>query len=237
MRLRGLMGTRALSSFLDRDRHGAAGPNVAQTRLLYQLTAGIVIGNTRGDTHPTAPRALGPGSSLNHTLISNLPPGRQVFVSTWLVPLAPHLHQLVAQGVLLFGLEGIQLPVRFRIRLWERVGRVGNEGVRWVSWRLGSAVHWGHHGGSLVAVNAEAALTGHLDQLWSRTGRRRQGHMARAKGHAANRSINTGALVLATSTEVLAILINPSIVFTRAALCLCPADAMGTAHIVAIVAF
>lgn len=76
MWLRGLMGTRALPSFLDRDRHGAAGPNVAQARLLDQLTPGIVVGNTRGDAHPTAPRTLGPGSSLNHALISHLPPGR-----------------------------------------------------------------------------------------------------------------------------------------------------------------
>lgn len=60
---------------LDRDRHGAAGPNVAQARLLDQLTPGIVIGNTRGDAHPAAPRTLRPGSSLNHTLISHLPPG------------------------------------------------------------------------------------------------------------------------------------------------------------------
>lgn len=60
---------------LDRDRHGAAGPNVAQARLLDQLTPGIVVGNTRGDAHPTAPRTLGPGSSLNHALISHLPPG------------------------------------------------------------------------------------------------------------------------------------------------------------------
>lgn len=60
---------------LDRDRHGATGPNVAQARLLDQLTPGIVIGNTRGDAHPTAPGTLGPGSSLNHALISHLPPG------------------------------------------------------------------------------------------------------------------------------------------------------------------
>lgn len=159
-----------------------------------------------------------------------------MLVSTGLVPLAPHLHQLVAQGVLLFGLVGVQLPVRFRIRLWVGVGWVGNEGVRRVSWRLGSAVHWGHNGGSLVAVDAEAALTRHLDQLWSRTGRRRQGQMAWAKGHAAHRSIDAGALVLATSTEILTVLINPPIVLTRAAFCLCSADAMGTAHIIAIVA-
>lgn len=128
------MGARALPSLLNRDRHGAAGPNVAQTRLLDQLTASIVIGNTRGNAHPTAPGTLGPGSGLNHTLISHLPPGRQVLVSTWLVPLASHLHQLVAHGVLvLFGFVGIQLPVRFRIRLWVRIGRVGDEGVRWVS--------------------------------------------------------------------------------------------------------
>lgn len=108
------MGTRALSSFLDRDRHGAARPNVAQARLLDQLAASIVIGNTRRNAHPTAPGTLGPGSSLNHTLISHLSPCREVIVSTWLVPLASHLHQLVAQNVLLlFGFVGVQLPIRF----------------------------------------------------------------------------------------------------------------------------
>lgn len=181
MWLRGLMGTRALPSFLDRDRHGAAGPNVAQTRLLDQLTPGIVIGNTRGNAHPAAPRTLGPGGGLNHTLISHLPPRRQVLVSTWLVPLAPHLHQLVAQGVLLlFGFVGVQLPVRFWIWLWVRVGWIRNEGIRRVSWRLGSPVRWGHNGGSLVAVDAEAALAWHLDQLRGGTGRGSQGHMAGA---------------------------------------------------------
>lgn len=144
-----------------------------------------------------------------------------MLVSTGLVPLAPHLHQLVAQGVLvLFGFVGVQFPVWFRIRLRVRVGRVGDEGVRRVGRRLGSAVHWGHDGGSLVAVDAEAALAWHLDQLRGRTGRRRQGHVAGAQGHAAHRSIDTGALVLATGTEILTVLINPPVVFARAALCL-----------------
>lgn len=60
---------------LDRDRHGAAGPYVAKACLLDQLTAGIVIGNTRGDAYPAAPRTLRPGSGLNHTLLSQLAPG------------------------------------------------------------------------------------------------------------------------------------------------------------------
>lgn len=59
---------------LYRDGHGAARPNIAQARLLDQLTAGIVVGNPRGDAHPTATRTLGPGSSLNHALISHLSP-------------------------------------------------------------------------------------------------------------------------------------------------------------------
>lgn len=237
MWFRGLMGTRALPSFLDWDGHGATGPDVAQTCLLDELTPGVVVGNTRGDAHPAAPRTLGPGSSLNHALISHLPPGRQVLVSTWLVPLAPHLHQLVAQGVLLLlGFVGVQLPVRLRVRLWEGVGWVGDEGVRRVSWRLGSTVHRGHDGGSLVAVDGEAALAWYFDQLWRGTGRGRQGHMAGAEGHAAHRSVDAGALVFATSAEILAVLINAAVVFAGAALCLCPADAMGTAHIVAVVA-
>lgn len=73
------MGTRALPPFLDRDGHGAAGPNVAQTRLLDQLTPSIVVGDTRGDAHPTAPRTLRPGSCLNHTLIPQLGPSCKVF--------------------------------------------------------------------------------------------------------------------------------------------------------------
>lgn len=146
---------------------------------------------------------------------------RQVLVSTWLVPLAPHLHQLVAHGVLvLFGFVGVQLPVRFWIRLWVRVGWVRDEGIRRVSRRLGSPVRWRHDGGSFVAVDAEAALAWHLDQLWGRTGGGSQGQMAGAKGHAAYCSIDAGALVFATSTEILAILINPPVVFAGAALCL-----------------
>lgn len=235
--LRGLVGAGALPSFLDGDGHGAAGPNVAQTRLLDQLTPGVVIGDTRGDAHPAAPRTLGPGSSLNRALISHLPPGRHVFVSTQLVPLASNLHQLVAQGVLLlFGFVGVQLPVGFRVRLREGVGRVGNEGVRRVGRRMRSAEHRGHDGGAPVAVDGEAALAWHLDQMWGGTGGRRQGHVAGAEGHAAHRSVDAGAVVLAARVEILAVLINPPVVFTRAALRLCPADAMGTAHIVAVVA-
>lgn len=149
----------------------------------------------------------------------NLPLTRQVLVSTWLVPLAPHLHQLVAHGVLLlFGFVGVQLPVGFRVRLWVRVRRVWDEGVRRVRWRLGSAVHWGHDGGPLVAVDAEAALAWHLDQLWRRTGRGRQGHVAGAKGNAAHCPVDAGALVFATGAEVLAILVDPPVIFARASL-------------------
>lgn len=145
-----------------------------------------------------------------------------MLVSTQLVPLAPHVHQLVAQGVLLlFGFVGVQFPPRFRIRLRVRVGRVGDEGVRRVGWRLGSAVHWGHDGASFVTVDAEAALAWHLDQLRGRTGGGRQGHMAGAEGDASHCSIDAGALVLAASAEILAVLIDPPVVFAGAALCLC----------------
>lgn len=237
MGLRGLMGARTLPSLLDGDGHGAAGPNVAQTRLLDQLTASVVIGNTRGDAHPTAPGTLGPGSGLNHTLISHLPPGRQVLVSTRFVPLAPHFHQLVAQRVLvLFGFVGVQLPVRFWIRLWVGVGRVGDEGVRWVSGDLGSAVHRGHDGGSLMAVDAEAALAWHLDQLRGGARRGCEGHMAGAKGHTPDRSVDAGALVFATGAEILAVLVNPPVVFAGATFSFGPADAVGSAHVVAVVA-
>lgn len=60
--------------------------------------------------------------------------------------------------------------------------------------------------------------------------------MAGAEGHTSHRSIDAGALVLATSTEILTVLINFTVVFTRAPVCLRPADAMCPAHIVAVVA-
>lgn len=97
-------------------------------------------------------------------------------------------------------------------------------------------VDWRDNGSSLVAVDAEATLARHLDQLRGRAGRGRQGDMAGAEGNTAHRSIDAGALVFATSTEILTVLINPSIVFTGTPFCLCPADAVGTADIVAIVA-
>lgn len=144
---------------------------------------------------------------------------RQVLVSTGLVPLAAHLHQFVAQGVLvLLGLVGVELPVGLGVRLGVRVGRVGDEGVGRVDRRLGSAVQWGHHGAAPVAVDAEAALARHLDQLRSRAGGRRQGHVAGAEGHAAHRPVDAGALVLAAGAEILAVLINPPVVFARPAL-------------------
>lgn len=87
-----------------------------------------------------------------------------------------------------------------------------------------------------MAVDAEAALTWHLDQLRGRTRRGCKGHMAGAKGNTPYCSINAGALVLATSTKILAILVNPPVVFAGATFGLGPADAMGTAHIIAVVA-
>lgn len=235
--LRGLVGTRALPPSLHGDRHGAAGPNVAQACLLDQLTPGIVIGNTRGNAHPTAPGALGPGSGLNHTLVSHLPPGCQVLVSTGLVPLAPQLHQLVAQGVfLLFGFVREELAERLGVGLRVRVSRVGNEGVGRVSRELGSPVRRGHHGGPLVAVDAEAALARHFDQLRRRTGRGRQRHVAGTERHAPHRPVDAGALVLATGTEILPVLVNAAVVLAGTSLRLCPADAVRAAHVVAIVA-
>lgn len=135
------------------------------------------------------------------------------------VPFAHHLHQLVAHGVLLLlGFVGVQLPIRFGVWLGVSVGRVWNEGVRLVNRRLGSPVQSRHDAASLVAVDGEAALAGNLDQLWGRTGRRRQRDVAGAEGHAAHRPVNAGALVLATSAEVLAVLVNAAVIFTGAPL-------------------
>lgn len=97
-------------------------------------------------------------------------------------------------------------------------------------------MHWGHDGSSSVAVDGVTALAWDLDHLRGRTGRGCDWHMAGTKGHTAHSSVDAGALVLATSTEILPILINPSVVFTRSSLCFCSADAIGTTHIVAVVA-
>lgn len=159
----GLVRTRALPSFLHRDGHRAAGPNVAQACLLDQLTPSVVIGDARRNAHPTGPGTLGPGGDLNHTLIPQLTPDGQVLISMWFVPFASNFQQLIAQGAfLLVGFVRVQLPVRFGIRLSVRIARVGYEGVGSVSRRQGSAVRWGHNSGSLMAVDAETALAWHL---------------------------------------------------------------------------
>jgi len=147
----------------------------------------------------------------------------QVLVSTRLGPLAPHLHQLVAQGVLLpLGFVGVQLAVVFRVGLREGVGRVGDEAVLRVGRRLGAAAALRRHErGSPVAADGEAALARHLDQLRRGAGGRRQGHVAGAEGQAAHRAVDAGALVFAAGVEILAVLVNPPVVLARAALRLC----------------
>lgn len=87
-----------------------------------------------------------------------------------------------------------------------------------------------------MAVDAEAALARHLDQLRGGARRGSEGHMAGAKGHTPYRSIDAGALVLAAGAEVLAVLVNPAVVFAGATFGLGPADAVGSAHVVAVVA-
>lgn len=129
------------------------------------------------------------------------------------VPLSPHLQQFITQGVL-FGLVGVQFLNRLQIRLWVWVSWIGDVRVWLVSWRLGSVVHRRYKGGSLVAVNVKAALTWHFEKLRGGTGWGSQGYMAWAEGQTAHRSIDAGALVLATSTEILTTLINLPIVFT-----------------------
>lgn len=152
----------------------------------------------------------------------------QVFVSVCLVPFALKLQQFVAQdALLLFGFVRVQLAVKFWVRLMVGVGWIRNEGVRWVGRRLGSATSWGHNRGSLVAVDAEAALAGHFDELWGWTGRGSQGHMAGTKGHTPNSSVDAGTLVLAASSEILAVLINSAVVLTGATICLCCNDEKG----------
>lgn len=99
-----------------------------------------------------------------------------------LVPFAFKLQQFVAQDILLlFGFVRVQLAVKFWIRLMVGIGWVRHEGERWVGRWLGSAVSWGYNSGSLVAVDAEAALAGHFDELRGWTGRGSQGHEAGTK--------------------------------------------------------
>lgn len=59
--------------------------------------------------------------------------------------------------------------------------------------------------------------------------------MAGTERHATHCSVDAGALVFASRVEVLSILIHASIVFAGTAIDLCPADAMGAPHIVAVV--
>lgn len=96
-------------------------------------------------------------------------------------------------------------------------------------------MNWGYHCGAFVAVDAKAALSWDFDQLRGRAGWRSQGHMAGTEGYTPHCAVYTGALVFTSCTEVLPILIHASVIFTGAAICLCPADAMGAPHIVAVV--
>lgn len=86
-----------------------------------------------------------------------------------------------------------------------------------------------------MTVHAKAALAGDFDQSRCRTGWRCQRNIGGAKGHAAHRPIDTGALVFAARAKVFSILIHAAVVFAGAAFQFGPADSMETGHIVAIV--
>lgn len=66
--------------------------------------------------------------------------------------------------------------------------------------------------GALVAVHAEAALSGYPDQPWVGAGWRSWWQLVAAERGAANGTIDAGTLVFAAGTEALAILVDPAIV-------------------------
>lgn len=136
------------------------------------------------------------------------------FVTTRLVPLPPHIHQLIAQGVLWPGWVtlGVELGEGFRVKF--RMGREVRVDV-W-GWLWGS-VDRGQHWGATMAVHAWAALPRHFNQPRGGADRWRQEHFCGAEGHTAHCAVNARALVLTASTEVLAILIDTAVILTRAA--------------------
>lgn len=72
-----------------------------------------------------------------------------------------------------------------------------------------------------MAVDTEAALSGNPDQSWIRAGRRRRRQLVVAKGSTSNGTIDAGALVFASRTEALAVLVHPAVVLTCASLGSC----------------
>ncbi len=156
-----------------------------------------------GDTHWSKTR-----SSL--VLVTKLCGDTQNSDLTWqmlstarFVPLFLHLQKLVAQGV--FGLVGVRLWSGFLVGVQVR------EQIRRPS------EHWREDGGLAVTVHAETALAGDFDQSRWGTGGWCQRNIGGAKGHAAHRPVDTGALVFAARVEVFSVLIHAAVVFTRAA--------------------
>lgn len=130
----------------------------------------------------------------------------QMLSTAWFVPLFLHHCKFVAQGV--FGLVGV--------RLWSGF-LVGVQVREQIRRRLRPSEHWREDGGLAVTVHAEAALAGDFDQSRCGTGWWCQRNIGGAKGHAAHRPVDTGALVFAARAEVFSILIHAAVVFTRAA--------------------
>lgn len=144
-----------------------------------------------------------------------------MFPTAGFVPVVLHLCDLVAQGVSVLGLgpgllEGVQVGEQVRGRPW-------------------APEHGWQGRGLAVAVHTEAALARDVDQSRCGTGRRRQGDVCGAAGHAAHRPVHTRALVLAARLEVLSVLIHPAVILTRATFQFSPADSVDTGRIVAIV--
>lgn len=94
-----------------------------------------------------------------------------MIVSVHFFPLAAQLHQLISKCLfVLLVFVGVEFGVRFGIGLCVRVGWMGHEGIWVEGGGLWSPVNWGQHRGSLMAIDAKAALSGDFDQLWGRTG-------------------------------------------------------------------
>ena len=69
-----------------------------------------------------------------------------------------------------------------------------------------------------MAVHTEAALPRYPDQSRVGAGRRGWGQLVATERSAANSAINASTLVFATSTEALAILVDPAVVLACSSL-------------------
>lgn len=199
----GFLGWGAGLSFLGRDGQAVARPYGADPRFPLQLALRVLVGDTRGNAHPTGPGALGPVGGLEGTLLLQAVPHGQVFVAVFTLPAAMlDVCKLVGEHQLIFSVVRCRMVLRSgQVVLWWR-----NRVLRWKV------------PGALMAVDTEAALPGYPDQPWVGAGWGRWWKLVATEGSAANSAINAGTLVFAAGTEALAVLVDPAVVLTCASL-------------------